>query len=356
LDAVTFAVFREDFQRPWGADGDHLKTQEDIKYALDLGYTMITLDCSEFIAKDIPPANAAGLDEKYRVKYLDKQFDIGEGIVLQFTESELKVIAAVYSKLIDFAAYIYNCFFKNDPASAKTVYNADLEISIDETTSPTTVLEHYFIASELLDAGVLFASLAPRFCGEFQKGIDYCGDIAQFKKEIKAHAVIARHFGYKLSIHSGSDQFSVFPFISRECRGVFHVKTAGTNWLEAMRVIALKDPALYREVHKYALTAFEEACNYYHVSADISEIPDVDSLSDSDLPLLFENNNSRQLIHITYGLILNKKNPDDSYSLKNRLYKVWHENEEAYALALGKHIGRHLDLLNVPFISTESIQ
>ena len=341
LDAASFAVFREDFQKGWGADGDHLKTVQDVEYALSLGFTMITLDCSDHIKNNVTESNAPPLPEKYRAKYLGKEFDIGEGIGLRFTEPELQTIAAIYGEAIDFAAGMYNRFLKDGK------YEADFEISIDETATPTTPLQHYFVARELIDAGVSFATMAPRFCGEFQKGIDYIGDLAQFEKEIKIHAVIARHFKYKLSIHSGSDKFSVFPSIGRESRGIFHVKTAGTNWLEAMRVIAQVDPALYRAVHNYALVAFDEACKYYHVTTDLSKIPAVDSIADGELPKLFENNDSRQLIHITYGLILGKKNSDGSFAFRDKLYQIWREHEDVYAQALERHIGKHLDLLGV---------
>jgi hypothetical protein len=199
----------------------------------------------------------------------------------------------------------------------------------------------------LIDSGVSFATLAPRFCGEFQKGVDYSGDICQFEKEINVHAVIARHFKYKLSIHSGSDKFSVFPFIGKATKTVFHVKTAGTNWLEAMRVVAQGDPALYREVHKYALEAFDEARKFYHVTTDLAKIPDVDKLSDGELPGLFNQNDSRQLIHITYGLILNKKNVDGSFAFKDRLYRFWKDHAKDYEQALITHIGKHLTQLGV---------
>ncbi|MDR0495617.1 MAG: tagaturonate epimerase family protein [Treponema sp.] len=336
LDAATFAVFREGYKKGFGADGDHLKTAKDVEYALSLGFTMITLDCSEHIGK----ANNA-LSKQYKDKYLDKKLDIEEGISLVFNEEELRQCAAIYGDAIVFAAEIYKQFF----ASGK--YNADFEISIDETDSVTTPLQHFFAARELLDAGVSFATIAPRFCGEFQKGIDYKGDIAQFDKEIKVHAAIARHLGYKLSIHSGSDKFSVFPGISRETRGIFHVKTAGTNWLEAMRVVAVADPSLYREVHSFALTVFDEARKYYHVTTELSKIPDVSVVKDEDMPKLFENNDARQLIHITYGLILGRKNPDGSFTFKDRLYRLWRDHEEEYNNALVKHIGKHLTLLGI---------
>jgi len=341
LDTVTFAVFREGFKKEWGADGDHLKTTSDVEYALSLGFTMITLDCSEHINNNVTDENAPPLPQNYADKYLGKEFDIGEGVRLSFSEGELKKIVAVYGKAIAFAAGIYKKFFSDGK------YNADFEISIDETSTPTTPLQHYFVARELIDAGVSFATMAPRFCGEFQKGIDYVGDLVQFEKEINVHAVIARHFKYKLSIHSGSDKFTVFPYIDKATRNIFHVKTAGTNWLEAMRVVAQGDPALYREAHKYALLAFDEARKYYHVTTDLSKIPDVDKLSDKELPGLFNQNDSRQLIHITYGLILTKKNPDGSFIFRDRLYKFWKNHEEDYAQALEKHIGKHLTELGV---------
>jgi hypothetical protein len=341
LDAVSFAVFREDFQKGFGADGDHLKTVKDVEYALSLGFTMITLDCSDHIKTGITIENAPPLPEKYGDKYLGRKFDIGEGTVLSFAEGDLKRIAAIYGEAVDFAADMYSRFLANGK------YDADFEISIDETSTPTTPLEHFFVANELTGAGVSFATMAPRFCGEFQKGIDYIGDLAQFDKEIKIHAVIARHFGYKLSIHSGSDKFSVFPSIGRETRGIFHVKTAGTNWLEAMRVAAVTDPGLYREIHAYALSAFDEARKYYHVTTDLNKIPPLDTLKDGELPGLFNNDDARQLIHITYGLILNKKNPDGTFSFKDRLYKLWADHEDVYSDALVKHIGKHLDLLGV---------
>src|SRR5690625_169958 len=123
----------------------------------------------------------------------------------------------------------------------------DYEISIDETETITSPLAHFFVANELQAADVKVISLAPRFCGEFQKGIDYIGDIEQFEKELSEHALIAEHFGYKLSIHSGSDKFAVFPIIAKYTKGVLHVKTAGTNWLEAIRVIAGTNPISIEE-------------------------------------------------------------------------------------------------------------
>ncbi|MCL2671419.1 MAG: tagaturonate epimerase family protein [Clostridiales bacterium] len=296
LDAASFAVFRNGYTGGFGADGDHLKTLADIRDALDLGYTMITLDCSEHIRAD------------------------GE------------TDAAIYDAAIAFAVRIWETFFKDGH------YSAELEISIDETETPTTPAQHRYIAEKLQGAGVRFASLAPRFCGQFQKGVDYRGDLAQFERELIAHAAIAKEEGYKLSIHSGSDKFSVFPIIAKHCT-CFHLKTAGTNWLEAMRVCAEKEPDLYRRAHAYALEIFAEARKYYHVSTDLTRIPPLPSLSDTELPALLDADDARQLIHITYGFIL--QNP----ALRAALFALWRRERETYACALHKHIGRHLSLI-----------
>lgn len=339
LDCVTFAVFREDFQKGFGADGDHLKTDEEVEYALSNGYTMITLDCSEQIRNDVAAMTDEQVDEEYRpdagleALYCDKTFAV-EDQQVTFGKQEFRRACLVYSAALDHAVHVYETHIKGKPV--------DFEISIDETMTPTTPVQHYFVASELLRRGVKFATVAPRFCGEFQKGIDYIGDLKQFEVEMRVHAAIARKFGYKLSIHSGSDKFSVFPIIGRLTQGNFHVKTAGTNWLEAMRVVAMVDPALYREVHAFALTVFRDATKYYHVTTDLNKIPALQSLTDAQLPDLFEQNDARQLIHITYGLILNARDEKEAYRFRDRLYRCWRENDSLYYDRLEAHIGRHL--------------
>lgn len=338
LDCVTWAVFRHDFTRGFGADGDHLKRAEDVKMALDLGFSMITLDCSDHIVGE-PDLASVTVPTDIKERYEGKSFDIGDDLTISFDADKLRLIYAVYGEMISFASDIYHTYF------ATGEYKADFELSIDETATPTDPAAHYFVANELALRGVKPATVAPRFCGEFQKGIDYIGDIDQFEFEMKYHSAIARHFGYKLSIHSGSDKFSVFPIIGRLNRGVYHVKTAGTNWLEAMRVVAKCDPTLYREVHEFALESFDEATKYYHVTTDLSKIPALSELSDEQLPELFNQNDPRQLIHITYGLILQAKNEDGTSRFRDRLYRLWKLHAEEYEKALVAHIGHHIDLL-----------
>lgn len=338
LDCVSFSVFRENFTRGFGADGDHLKKPEDIEYALSLGFTMITLDLSDHIHADAKGAYSQDVKELYA----GKTFDVEMGVSVHFENEELTRCAGIYGDALDFAVEMYERFL------AGGAYKAEFEISIDETGTPTAPSEHFFVANELTRRGVKFATIAPRFIGEFQKGIDYIGDVAQFTREMRVHAAIARRFGYKVSVHSGSDKFSVFPAVGGETRQKYHVKTAGTNWLEAMKIVATHAPALYREIHAFALTAFDEARKYYHVTTNLNAIPALDSLTDDQLISLFSNDDARQLIHITYGLILNAKNPDGSDRFHDRLYRLWRERAGEYAEALSAHIGRHLEELGCP--------
>ncbi len=344
LDCASFAVFRNGWKRGFGADGDHLKTPEEVDDALRCGYTMITLDCSEWIDNSVAGMSEAQVNASYtgddglEALYSGKTVEIGEEHIF-FDESTFRRAALIYGRAIAFAARIYKEKIKPAP------HEVDFEISIDETATPTEPLHHYFVAAELARRGVQVASMAPRFCGEFQKGVDYRGDLGEFEAQLRLHAAIAKKFGYKLSIHSGSDKFSVFALVGRYTQGRFHVKTAGTSWLEAMRLVAVKDPALYREIHRFALSAFEEAGRYYHVSADPAGIPPIDRLADSELPGLFAQDDARQLIHITYGPILNARAEDGAYRFRDRLYGLWRREREGYAELLKKHIGKHLEML-----------
>lgn len=338
MDDVTYYVFREGYEGGFGADGDHLKHMEDIGAALEDGCTMITLDLSEQIHK-LGEGAVHSASAELQERYLNKEFTLKNGTVLRFGEEELNAISAIYTNAMNFTAQVYETYF------ADGKYLADLEISIDETDVSTTPLQHFFVANELTVRGVKFATIAPRFSGEFQKGIDYIGDIDVFTEELKVHQAIAETFGYKLSVHSGSDKFSVFPIIGEITGGHFHIKTSGTNWLEAMRLVAMEKPALYRNIHKYALTVFDKARAYYHVSANPAAIPDVDSLRDDELPTLFDMTDSRQLIHITYGFILCHP------IFRPELDALWTKEHYWYEALLKELLTKHMECLQIPFVS-----
>lgn len=352
LDAAAWAVFQEGYTDGYGADGDHLKRIDDVKMALELGFSMITLDCSEHINDLAGSYSDSEVDEHYRqldpelrrhfeTTYLNQTFALASGSKITFTADNFRKMILVYVNALDFAAEVYKTIIK------PTDRDIDFEMSIDEVATPTTPQDHFFVANELISRGVQFNSLAPRFVGEFQKGIDYIGDPNRFEAEFKIHAEIADHFGYKISVHSGSDKFMVFNTIGKYTRGRFHVKTAGTNWLEAVRVVAEVNPQLYREMHQYALKNLDEARKYYHVTFNEADIPQLDTLSDQQLPDLMNQPAARQAIHITYGVLLQAKRADGAYLFKDRFYRELLINQELYMQRLKEHIGKHLDLLNV---------
>lgn len=349
IDAACFAVFETGYKGGFGADGDHLKVEEDIQMSLDLGFTMLTLDCSEKIDNTIEGSSSEEIEQKYNrineklrehyeTLYLNQSFQV-EGISIEFSKLDLMKNVLIYHEAIEYMNFIYRKYILSVD---RTI---DFEISIDETLTPTDPGSHYLVANELYQRNMTIFSMAPRFCGEFQKGIDYIGDIVQFEKEMIIHAAIADHFGYKLSIHSGSDKFSVFPIIAKYTNGRFHVKTAGTNWLEAVRAVAKVKPELYRKMHQFALENIGEALAYYHVSADFNSITPLEQTSDDLLPTYMDEDNARQLIHITYGLLLQAKNRDGSSRFKNEFYATLADHEEAYEQSLIQHIGKHLQLL-----------
>ncbi|MBD2845638.1 tagaturonate epimerase family protein [Paenibacillus sp. IB182496] len=349
IDAACYAAFQEGYKDGFGADGDHLKVEDDIRMSLELGFTMLTLDCSEYIDNDIEGLDEAALRAKYaevpadkrshyEATYLNRSFEVGSEQVA-FDELSLMKNVLTYDPAIGYMLHIYDTFIKT---AGREI---DFEISIDETMTPTAPESHYLVAKELYDRKLDIFSMAPRFCGEFQKGIDYIGDLAQFERELKVHAAIADHFGYKLSIHSGSDKFSVFELVGKYTGGRFHVKTAGTNWLEAVRTVAKVNPDLYRRMHQYALDHFEEALAYYHVTTDLSKIKPLADVSDAELPNYMNEDNARQLIHITYGILLQAKNEQGGPLFRDEFYRTLIEQEAQYDSSLAAHIGRHLDLL-----------
>jgi len=215
----------------------------------------------------------------------------------------------------------------------------EFEMSVDETETPTTTEEHFFIASELKRLGVQWVSLAPRYVGRFEKGADYIGDLGEFEAEIAKHAAIARALGpYKLSIHSGSDKFSIYPIVAQQTRGLAHLKTAGTSFLEALRVVAQVKPALFREILAFARERYDTDRATYHVSAQLAKVPAPEALSDADLPGLLEQFDARQVLHVTFGSALDR--------FGDQLLVVLREHEEVYYGMLESHFKRHL----APFV------
>jgi len=356
IDDAGWGAFEAGYVGTFAADADHIKKIDEALDCYRLGFTMFTIDASDQIdlqAVHLSDEQAlTGFREipAYRQiteRYADKSWNFSRGGVsvdIAFSDAELARCALVYHKAVEHMAAIYDQLRKVSGAEA----GFDFEVSVDETETDTTERDHFFVATELAERGVKWQSLAPKFTGQFQKGIDYIGDKAKFEQQFAAHALIAENLGpYKISVHSGSDKFSIFPLVGQHTGGYFHLKTAGTSWLEAVRVITVKNPALYRRMHEFALEHFEQDRASYHVTTDLAAIPPVDSLADSDLPALMDKVDSRQLLHITYGSLLSCRDGAGAFLFRDEIYGALYDYEQTYYQMLERHIGRHIETLGV---------
>ena len=346
VDDVTFLVLQEGHTDGYGADGDHLKTLDDINVAVDAGMAMITLDLTEKMNADAEKWSqaeveaafaklAANVQERIVGTYADRTFDLA-GETVRIEALEAKRCAVMYLAAMDFSREVY------DLLRARRDHAFDLEISIDETEAPTLPAHHLFIIRELLYRDIEVNSLAPRFIGEFQKAIDYIGDLAEFERQFRIHCAIAKAHGeYKISIHSGSDKFSAYPIIGRYTNHRVHVKTAGTSWLEAIRAIAVADPALYRAMHDMAFQVLPEALKLYHITPNLDNIPALADVADGDLAELMNQDDARQLVHVTYGGLLNAP------EVRDRFFAAMNKDEEVYYGLLEKHFVRHISTLGL---------
>jgi hypothetical protein len=351
LDAASWAVFQEGYTDGFGADADHLKTTDDIDRMVKAGFTMFTIDPGDYVVNEALTMMKDDLLNSYKgLPWRDLNSDPGEGLShyckpvslhngfsLNPAKEEVMRGMVKYGGVMVHTKRMANYLEETYPD-----HPAEFELSVDETDQPTTPFEHYLIASELNRLGVKLVSLAPRFYGDFEKGIDFKGDLEAFRKDYEQHLAIAEQFGgYKLSIHSGSDKFSVYEAIGSIRSGAVHVKTAGTSYLEALRTIAQADPGLFREILNFSLKRFDEDKRTYHISANPELIPDPDRVSDSDLPAYLNDNHARQVLHVAYGSVLAETGAEKS-GFKKRLMRSLSEHEEIYEKNLTEHFIKHI--------------
>ena len=343
MDDAMWGVFQEGWREPWGADADHLKTPEAMDAFIAAGYTLYTIDPGDHVdneAHSAPPAEVKAkvqalpwdaLEETAQDmerRYLGCSFDLGD-FALAFDRETLWRAAAKYGRAMAHTMRMARHL------SDHSQQLFEVEVAVDETETPTSPEEHLFIASELRRLGVRWVSLAPRFVGRFEKGVDYIGDLDAFEAEFARHVAVARALGpYKLSLHSGSDKFSIYPLIARQAGNLVHVKTAGTSYLEALRAIAGLDPTLFREILAFALERYGEDKATYHVSADPGKVPLPDTLSDDELANVLDSFDGRQVLHVTFGSVLGQ--------FGQQLKQVLAEHEEAHYAALEAHFVKHL--------------
>jgi hypothetical protein len=222
-------------------------------------------------------------------------------------------------------------------------------MSVDETESVTKPIEHLFVGLELKRRGVKsVVSLAPRFAGEFEKGVDYKGDLRVFEQQLREHVAVAKYCGpYKISVHSGSDKFSIYPTVGRVCGDLLHVKTAGTNYLEALRVIARKAPEVFADIVAYAHTRFETDRASYHISAELSRLKNPATLTPEEREQVYLNeSDGRQVLHVTFGSTLTQGKSANGRLFKDAILETLKANDDLHKEVLVAHLGKHVKLLS----------
>ncbi|MHC4713559.1 MAG: tagaturonate epimerase family protein [Planctomycetota bacterium] len=353
MDDACWGVFQEGWTAGFGSDADHLKNTADIDTCIAAGFTMYTIDPGDHVdnAADTAPLDeVAGkfrdLDwgalettaEGLRREYRDAEVRLPHDVTIKVTEEVLLRAAVKYGRAVAHTTGMFRHL-----ATRMGDRPFELEMSVDETETPTSIFEHYFVVRELNRLGVKWVSLAPRFVGDFEKGIDYKGDKKKFEQSFAGHVAVMREFGpYKMSIHSGSDKFSIYPIVAQQADGLVHLKTAGTSYLEALGVIAKVASDLFREILAFAFERYETDKRSYHVSADIAKVPRPDQLKDRALLSVLDEDDGRQLLHVTFGSVLTAKSEDGRPRFRDRLLMALRSDEEDYYAALEKHIGRHV--------------
>ncbi len=347
IDDAMWSVLAEGWRDAWGADADHLKTPDVIPAFADAGYTFFTIDPGDHVDDAAEQDDLAVLRAKAEAldwQTLDSTLSDAQrayqrtftldGLTLTFDEHALYKALAKYG-----AAVAHTVRMTHQLQRSMSGRPFEMEMSVDETGTTTSLHEHFFIASELTRLNVPFVSLAPRFVGRFEKGVDYIGDLGELDTNIAGHAAIMRHFRnrYKLSLHTGSDKFGVYPIAMRHTGGFVHLKTAGTSYLEALRLMASVNPALFRQVLDFTRGRYETDRKTYHVSAVLDRVPAAEALSDGDLPGLLDQFDARQVLHVTFGSVL------DRFGVELKTMLQTHGT--AYTEYIKRHFDKHLSAL-----------
>jgi hypothetical protein len=344
LDDATWGAFSCGWRQGHGADADHLKTPEDVDSCAAAGFTFYTFDPGEHVNGQAGELPAGPLRDAFAAlpwealedtpvsliqRYLGRRDGLAE-LGIRPDEEATTRAAVKYGGAVAHVSTLFKRLEEVGPSGW------EVEVSVDETETPTTPLQHFFVATELARLGVRWVSLAPRFVGRFEKGVDYIGEVTAFEADCAAHAAIARRLGpYKLSLHSGSDKLSVYGAFRRSCGELAHLKTAGTSYLEALRTIARLDPGLFRDMYVLARASYETDRASYHISAELSSAPPPESLADGQLPNLLGEFHARQVLHVTFGTVLE--------AFGDRLKVALRRHSEEYESDLERHFVRHLE-------------
>jgi len=302
-------------------DADHIGLK-NVDLFIDSS-DFFTLDVADFIGQAADENESRTFVNKYK-KYAGSLAIPGISEALQIGEEQIETIARKFLLAVKEAGEIYRHI-----AAAKGSDSFITEVSMDETDQPQTPVEMFFILAAIADEGIPAQTIAPKFTGRFNKGVDYVGDVAQFAKEFEEDlAVIAfaiKEFGLgenlKLSVHSGSDKFSIYKSMNKAIKKFdagLHIKTAGTTWLEELIGLAMaggEGLSITKKVYANALSRFDELCVPYATVIDIDKdkLPSpevVNGWSGEDFADALRHDQScdkydanlRQLLHVAYKI------------------------------------------------------
>lgn len=318
--AVDAAVQTLGWSDPYYLDADHIN-RSNVDFFIDT-CDFYTIDVADFIGKSADKEAIKSFTEKYR-SYIGKLKLSGLTSSVEISESLLEQVAATYLFAVQEAGRIYH-YIREQKGD-----DVVIEVSMDETDDPQTPVELFLILAALADEQIPLQTIAPKFSGRFNKGVDYVGDLDQFRSEFEQdvavlHLAIAE-FGLpddlKLSIHSGSDKFSLYPIISQvihKYNAGLHLKTAGTNWLEELIGLAEEGAAgleLAKEIYRQSLDRYDEICGPYATVIDIDKsmlpaVIAVESWDGETFTATLRHNQSeprynphfRQLLHVGYKI------------------------------------------------------
>jgi hypothetical protein len=306
---------------PYFVDADHIGPGSVEKFIESSDF--FTLDVADFIAQPADKTDIDAFVKKYS-KYIGSLTINGIEHTLDITEDIIRAIAGKFLLAVRQAGEIYRHI-----AEAKGAGSFITEVSMDETDQPQTPVEMLFILAAIADEGIPAQTIAPKFTGRFNKGVDYVGDVTAFAKEFEEDLAVVnfavREFGLpenlKLSIHSGSDKFSIYGPIAgalKKFDAGLHVKTAGTTWLEELIGLAMAGGdglSIAKEVYAKALHRFGELCGPYATVIDIdtAELPTAEQVDQWDGQSFASalrhdqsceqyNPNFRQLLHVAYKI------------------------------------------------------
>ena len=307
------------WEGPYLVDADHIGLNNVDEFIESSDF--FTLDVADYIGKKADEADVKSFIQKYK-KYVGTLAIDGIDEAFNISEEQITAIADKSLVAVQQAGGIYRHI-----AEAKGADNFITEVSMDETDQPQTPIDMFFILAAIADEGIPAQTIAPKFTGRFNKGVDYVGDVRDFAREFEEDvAVVAfavREFGLpenlKLSIHSGSDKFSIYSPIAdalKKFDAGLHIKTAGTTWLEELIGLALGGGdglSLAKQVYAEALSRMDELCGPYEnvIDIDRAKLPDAQEVEKwngerfasalrHNRACEYYNNDLRQLLQVAY--------------------------------------------------------